>query len=123
MTTDQHVRDEVAFGPFRLRLSERLLEKDGAPVQLSPRALEILAALIERAGEPVGKKELIARVWSDATVDEGALPFHMSVLRKALGDGQAGARYITTLSGRGYSFVSPVSRSTAAALESHAESQ
>src|SRR4051812_24418186 len=114
MITDEHVpaKDGVSFGPFRLRLSERLLEKDGVPVQLSARALDILAALVERAGEVIGKKELIARVWSDATVDEGALRFHMSVLRKVLGDGQAGARYITTLSGRGYSFVSLVSRST-----------
>ena len=65
------------------------------------------------------------RVWSDATVDEGALRFHMSMLRKALGDGQAGARYITTLSGRGYSFVAPVLRSRGQApiqVEGHVES-
>ena len=50
-------------------------------------------------------------VWPDVVVEEGSLRFHMASLRKALGDGKDGARYITTLAGRGYCFVSPVSRS------------
>jgi len=112
MTTDQHVpaQGEVSFGPFTLRLADRQLLRDGAPIPLSTRALDILAVLVERSGELVSKRELLERVWTDVTVDEGALRFHMSVLRKALGDGQAGARYITTQSGRGYCFVSPVGR-------------
>ena len=103
--------DEIAFGEFLLRPSRRLLERAGAPVNLSGRAFDILVTLVDRAGEVVSKKELIARVWSDVTVDEGSLRFHISALRKALGDGVAGARYITTASGRGYCFVAPIDRS------------
>lgn len=97
------------FGPFELRPAERLLEKAGARVHLSDRAFDILVVLVERSGHAVSKRELIARVWSDVTVDEGSLRFHISALRKALKDGKEGRRYIATLSGRGYCFVSSVS--------------
>lgn len=109
---DQRNRDEIAFGPFRLSLAERLLERSGSRIQLTARAFDVLMVLIERAGEVVSKKELMARVWSDVTVDEGSLRFHILALRKALGEGQAGARYIATVSGKGYCFVSPVLRSS-----------
>src|SRR5262249_53013521 len=58
----------------------------------------------------VSKKELLSQVWPDVTVEESSLRFHMVSLRKALGDGKNGARYITTLAGRGYCFVAPVTR-------------
>jgi predicted ATPase len=86
------------------------LEKSGGPVQLGSRALDILIALVERPAEVVGKKELIAKVWADLVVDEGSLRFHISLLRKALGEGRSGGRYVTNVSGRGYCFVAPVSR-------------
>lgn len=113
---DQRNRDEITFGQFRLSLAERLLERSGSRIQLTARALDVLIALIERAGEVVSKKELMARVWSDVTVDEGSLRFQILELRKALGEGQAGARYIITVSGKGYCFVSPVSRSSSAKM-------
>ena len=65
--------DFVTFGPFRLCVAQRLLEKSGSPLHLSARALDILIVLIERAGEVVSKKKLLARVWPDVSVDEGAL--------------------------------------------------
>jgi hypothetical protein len=55
----------------------------------------------------------MAQAWPDVTVDEGSLRFHIACLRKALGDGTNGARYITNLPGRGYCFAAPISRSTA----------
>ena len=103
--------DVFSFGPFRLAVGERLLTRDGAPVDLGARALDILVALVSRPNEPVGKRELMAEVWPDVTVEEGSLRFHIAGLRKALGDGQDGARYIATLPGRGYCFVAPVLRS------------
>lgn len=109
------VQDVFSFGPFRLAMGERLLTRDGAPVDLGARALDILAALVAHPNEPVGKRELMAEVWPDVTVEEGSLRFHIVALRKALGDGQDGARYITTLPGRGYCFVAPVVRSGGAA--------
>jgi predicted ATPase/DNA-binding winged helix-turn-helix (wHTH) protein len=101
----------VAFGPFRLFAAERQLKKGDKPAQLGSRALDTLIALVERAGEVVSQKELISRVWPDVTVEEANLRVHIANLRKALGDGREGARYIVTVPGRGYSFVAPVTRS------------
>ncbi|WP_426130662.1 ATP-binding protein [Pararhizobium sp. PWRC1-1] len=103
--------DDLSFGPFCLSVSQRLLAKDGIPVELGARALDLLVALTLAPNVVVSKKDLISRVWPDVIVDEGSLRFHMTGLRKALGDGQDGARYITTVAGRGYCFVAPVSRS------------
>lgn len=103
--------ETVSFGPFVLVPRERLLTKDGARVELSARAYDILVTLLSRPNEVVSKNDLIAEVWPGLNVEEGALRFHVAGLRKALGDGKDGARYISTLSGRGYSFVAPTSRS------------
>jgi predicted ATPase len=108
MTTE----DGLSFGPFLLVASERLLAQDGVPLELGSRALDILIALTSTPNEIVNKKDLMSRVWPDVVVDESSLRFHMASLRKALGDGKGGARYITTLPGRGYCFVASVSRSS-----------
>ncbi|HEX2888203.1 ATP-binding protein [Vineibacter terrae] len=112
MTGAAQAKDVISFGPFSLSARGRLLTKDGAPVELGARALDILIALASRPNETVSKRDLLARVWPDVTVEESSLRFHMARLRKALGDGSNGARYITTLAGRGYCFVAPVSRSS-----------
>lgn len=103
-------RDILSFGPFQLIANERLLLREGAPVELGGRALDILTVLVAHPNEPISKSDLLAKVWPDVTVDEGSLRFHIAGLRKALGDGKDGARYITTLAGRGYCFVAPVTR-------------
>jgi DNA-binding winged helix-turn-helix (wHTH) protein len=90
------------------RHSELLLEDDN-PVRVGSRALDILAALVERPGELVGKHELMARVWRGTFVEEGNLKFQVGALRRALGDGRGGRRYIATSAGQGYRFVAPVS--------------
>jgi predicted ATPase/DNA-binding winged helix-turn-helix (wHTH) protein len=111
MATATHpAEDALSFGPFKLIASERLLTKGDIPVELGARAFDILIALISCPNEVVTKKYLMSRVWPDVTVEEGSLRFHMTSLRKALGDGKDGARYITTLAGRGYCFVAPVSQ-------------
>jgi predicted ATPase/DNA-binding winged helix-turn-helix (wHTH) protein len=104
----------TAFGPFRLCASRRELERDGTPLALGHRALDILIALVERAGEIVSHRELNERVWRNLVVSPGNLRVHMSALRKALGDGEAGARYIENVTGQGYCFVSAISRESAA---------
>ncbi|MHB0768946.1 ATP-binding protein [Bradyrhizobium sp. 5.13L] len=100
--------DAVLFGPFSLR--SRLLEKDGAPVKLGSRAMDILRLLVSRAGEVVPKNEILSYAWSGLSVEEISLRVHVAELRKALGDGKDGARYITNIPGRGYCFVAPVRR-------------
>jgi predicted ATPase/DNA-binding winged helix-turn-helix (wHTH) protein len=110
MSKDESAQDDViAFGPFCLREKERRLERNGVDVKIGSRALEILIALAGRAGEVVTKEELNARVWPDTSVEESGLRVHISALRKALGDGQDGARYVTNVPGRGYCFVGKLS--------------
>jgi predicted ATPase/DNA-binding winged helix-turn-helix (wHTH) protein len=107
----EQAREAVSFGPFRLVASERLLTKDGAPVEVGARTFDLLTALVNRPNEVVNKRDLLAEAWPDVTVEESSLRFHIASLRKALGDGRDGARYITTAAGRGYCFVAPVVRS------------
>jgi hypothetical protein len=72
--------------------------------------LDILTYLADRPGEVIAKQELMDHVWSDVTVEEGSLRVHVAAIRKALGDGQFGNRYIANIKGRGYSFVGTVVR-------------
>lgn len=105
-------KDILSFGPFRLVLSERLLMREGVAVPLAARAFDILMTLVSRPNQAIGKAELMAEVWPDVTVGESSLRFHVAGLRKALGDGTEGARYISTLAGRGYCFVAPIVRAS-----------
>jgi predicted ATPase/DNA-binding winged helix-turn-helix (wHTH) protein len=100
----------ITFGPFRLFAGHRLLLEGEKPVRLGSRAFDILTALVERAGQVVPKEELIARAWPNTFVEEGNLKIQVSALRRALGDGQGGHRYVVTVPGRGYDFVAPVRR-------------
>jgi predicted ATPase/DNA-binding winged helix-turn-helix (wHTH) protein len=99
-----------AFGPFCVTPSKRLLSRDGVAVEIGGRALDLLIALIERPGRVLSKRELLDRVWPDVVVEEGSLRFHMTGLRRILGDGEQGARYIATQVGVGYAFVAPIER-------------
>ncbi|QET04278.1 transcriptional regulator [Cupriavidus pauculus] len=100
------------FGRFRLIPGRQLLLDGETPVRIGGRALEILAALVERPGDLVSKAELMARAWPNTVVEDSNLKVHMAALRRALGDGQPGQRYIATVIGRGYRFVAPVSSTT-----------
>jgi predicted ATPase/DNA-binding winged helix-turn-helix (wHTH) protein len=108
-----HANAVLSFGRFVLSPGERLLTENGVPVELGARALDTLITLASRPNQVLSKRELLAKVWPDVTVEEGSLRFHIAGLRKALGDGRDGARYIATLAGRGYSFVAPVTRAQA----------
>ena len=93
-----------------------MLRRDGQVLPLGGRALDILIYLADRRGEVIAKQELIDRVWPSVTVEEGSLRVHVAAIRKALGDGQFGDRYITNVKGRGYLFVG-TSHDTAAFAE------
>src|SRR3954464_10750302 len=115
------VHRKLRFGPFELSIGERVLRRDGQALPLGDRALDILIYLAERPGEVIAKQELMDRVWSDVTVEEGSLRVHVAAIRKALGDGQFGNRYIANVKGRGYSFVGtvvPLAGSTEASSDS-----
>src|SRR5271154_6552585 len=98
----------LQFGPFELSSRERVLRRHGVMLPLGGRAFDLLIYLAERPGEVIAKRELIDHVWSDVTVEEGNIRVHVAAIRKALGDGQFGNRYIANIKGRGYSFVGTV---------------
>ena len=98
----------LAFGRFVLDRASKQLLQDGKALRLGGRAYDLLCALAERSGEVLSRSELEARVWPHTIVEETSLRVHISALRKALGDGVGGARYIANVPGRGYSFVIPV---------------
>jgi predicted ATPase len=107
---DPHaLRGKIAsFGPFRLHATERLLEKNGTPLKIGSRALDILITLLEHAPDLVGKRDLMRRVWGKLVVDEVSLPVQVNALRKRLGDGGSSVGYISNIPGRGYCFTGEV---------------
>jgi len=106
----------LSFGPFTLDPARKRLMQGGNAVRVGSRALDLLVALVERAGDVVSHDDLFAQVWPRTVVEESSLRVHMSALRKALGDGVDGRRYIASLPGRGYCFVMHVTRKHAASL-------
>ncbi len=112
-TRPQHLYE---FGPYRLDTAEQLLLRDGEPVPLTPKAFEMLVALVERSGHLVEKDELMKVVWADAFVEESNLTNNVYALRKLLGQGENGRSYIETVPKRGYRFTAPVKELSAEAL-------
>ena len=106
----QHPRHSYEFGPFRLDAAEHLLLRDGEAVPLTPKAFDLLLALVERHGHLLEKEELLKKVWPDTFVEEANLASNISQLRKALGDGENGQRYIETVPKRGYRFMAGVNK-------------
>src|SRR6266403_5279177 len=100
-------RGAISIGAFQLFPTQRLLRRGDEIVKLGSRAFDVLVALAERPGEFVARDELITKVWQGAFVEDASLRFHMVELRKALGDGTGGMRYIANAPGRGYSLVAP----------------
>jgi predicted ATPase/DNA-binding winged helix-turn-helix (wHTH) protein len=97
----------ASFGPFILRATERILEKNGKPLKIGSRALDILLTLLEHAPQIVGKRDLIRRTWGELVVAEVNLRVHVAALRKGLG-GEPRGGYITNVPGRGYCFAGEV---------------
>jgi DNA-binding winged helix-turn-helix (wHTH) protein/TolB-like protein/Tfp pilus assembly protein PilF len=96
------------FGPFRLDTAERLLLRDGRPVEVTPKAFDTLLVLVENGGRMLAKEELLRAVWPDAFVEENYLSVNISKLRAALGEGPRDRQYIETVPRRGYRFVAGV---------------
>ncbi|OWK29961.1 ATP-binding protein [Sphingomonas mucosissima] len=97
------------FGPFVLELPHLTLARNGVPVKLGTRALNLLAVLAEAAGELVPRDELTERVWPRQAIDDSAIRVHLSAARKALGQ-DGGEPLIVAEAGRGYRLTVPVLR-------------
>ncbi len=96
------------FGLFRLDAGERLLLREGESISLTPKSFDLLLALVEHHGHLLEKDELMKLIWPDTFVEEANLPYNISLIRKALGDGENGQKYIETVPRRGYRFVAGV---------------
>jgi TolB-like protein/DNA-binding winged helix-turn-helix (wHTH) protein/Flp pilus assembly protein TadD len=98
------------FGAFELRAQTRELYKHGVKLRLRPQAYQVLALLLERAGECVTREELQKRVWpSDTFVDfENGVNTAIKQLRASLNDSASEPRYIETLPKLGYRMIVPV---------------
>jgi predicted ATPase/DNA-binding winged helix-turn-helix (wHTH) protein len=107
---------ELLFGPFALSLDRRELRLDGCALPLGARAVELLVLLAGRAGEVVGKDEIVSRLARGADMEQTRLRTHVAALRRARGDGEHGSRYIVNVLGRGYVFVAAVCRRKPPAL-------
>ena len=93
---------DVEFGNYRLKRAGRQLLGPNGPVELSARSFDILAMLLERPDEVIGKVELFDAVWPGVVVEENTLQVHISALRKQLSAGM-----IATVHGRGYKYAGP----------------
>jgi len=96
------------FGACLLDPESRILLRDGQPVAMAGKTLDLLVLLIERHGKIVDKDELLSRIWPGRMVEEANLTQGICTLRKILGDNPTDHRYIATVAGRGYQFVAPV---------------
>ncbi len=96
------------FGPYHLDVGGRTLNRGNAEVMLGSRAFDLLTALVQRPGEVISRRELMSVAWSGLNVEESNLRVQMAHLRRKLGCGVGGTRYITSVAGRGYCFVAPV---------------
>ena len=89
-----------------------MLRRDGRPVPLTPKAFDVLAALVEQPGRLISKEELLQKVWPDTFVEESNLAYNVFALRKALGDTADNGQYIETVAKRGYRFIATVTRAS-----------
>jgi TolB-like protein/DNA-binding winged helix-turn-helix (wHTH) protein/Tfp pilus assembly protein PilF len=104
------VKPSLYFGPLHLDAANRSLLRDGQPVQLTPKAFDVLFLLARNAGRLVCKDEIMQAVWPDTFVNESNLTQTIFMLRKALGN-RDGQRHIVTVPGRGYRFAAAVRQS------------
>ncbi|HWH88511.1 MAG TPA: winged helix-turn-helix domain-containing protein [Pseudomonas sp.] len=110
---DMNPATVLLFGPYAFHVRQRLILEGEQPLRMGGRAMDILQVLVERAGEVVSKEQLIARVWPTSVVEEINLRVHIAALRRALGDGTDGQRYIVHVPQRGYSFIAAVRHDSA----------
>ncbi|HEY7095995.1 MAG TPA: alpha/beta fold hydrolase [Terriglobales bacterium] len=112
-------RVSYEFGPFRLNPAQQLLAEGTKRVPLTPKAFQILLALVESQGQILSKEELLQRVWPDTFVEEATLAQNVFTLRKVLKDNPGTSHYIETIPKRGYRFIARVTE-TASKFPEHA---
>ncbi|MDQ3255677.1 MAG: transcriptional regulator, partial [Acidobacteriota bacterium] len=87
------------FGPFHLNPGERLLLRKNQVVPLTPKVFDTLLVLVENHGHVLEKDDLMKTLWPDSFVEESSLSQNISLLRKALGEGNSERQYIERFPG------------------------
>ncbi|WP_433965886.1 winged helix-turn-helix domain-containing tetratricopeptide repeat protein [Tunturiibacter gelidiferens] len=98
------------FCTFRFDPENHLLESEGNPISLTPKAFEVLLVLVQNGSRLTTKEELMRKVWPDSFVEEANLTVNISALRRHLGETPSGQQYIETVPKKGYRFAVPVSQ-------------
>jgi Tol biopolymer transport system component/DNA-binding winged helix-turn-helix (wHTH) protein len=96
------------FGDFSLDSVEKVLWREGKPLPLTPKTLELLRVLVKNHGQIVEKEKLMSEVWADCFVEDSNLTFTIRQLRKVLADDAHQPTYIETVPRRGYRFIAEV---------------
>jgi DNA-binding winged helix-turn-helix (wHTH) protein/Tfp pilus assembly protein PilF len=103
------------FGPFVVDRARYRVLREGIPVELTPKLLDLLLHLLDHAGDLVTKEQLLDALWPGANVTDNALAQAVSELRDAIGDDAGKPQFIKTVARRGYRFIAPVDRGEPAA--------
>ena len=101
--------NSVRFDEFELDAGNRMLRRQGKPVELNGRYFDALALMVGEAGRLVTKDRFMGEVWRGVPVTDEALTQCIRTLRKQLGDDAAAPRFIETVPKHGYRFIAPVS--------------
>jgi predicted ATPase len=96
------------FDGYLLDPAARTLSRHGRPVDLNPRAFDLLLALVLAAGSVLPRETLLRSAWHSADVADANLRVQISTLRKALAEHGGGDRHIDSVPGKGYCFVAQV---------------
>ena len=94
----------LRFGEFLLDSDARQLSRAGRDIRLSPKAFDLLCALLARRPDVMAKNDLLAAIWPDTFVVEANLNVVIGEIRRALGDDRLAPRFIRTVHGVGYAF-------------------
>jgi DNA-binding winged helix-turn-helix (wHTH) protein len=94
----------IRFGPFDLDLDTRQLTRDNHPLELAPKAFDLLVALVLERPKVLSKAALLQRLWPDTFVEEANLSNLVAEIRHALGDQARAPRFVRTAHGFGYAF-------------------
>jgi DNA-binding winged helix-turn-helix (wHTH) protein len=107
------------FGECRMDPDRRELSRDGTPCHLTPKAFDLLVALIEQRPRVLSKQELIDRIWPDAFVADINLTVLIVEIRAAIGDRARQPRFLRTMHRRGYAFTGDVTERKDGAAATH----
>ena len=104
------------FADFELDLAGYSLRRNGQPIRLERRPMDLLILLVERRNQLVSRDEIVARLWGNKVFVDVEMGVNTAIrkVRQALGDSPSSPHFIETVSGKGYRFVAPVSGDTQA---------